>query len=108
VLGLNYNRGQKILIRLRPAGREDTFYEFEDLIGTMLHEVIWSTLFIVDASIDADCGCLCMLQLTHNVHGPHDDKFYAFLKKLNEEYDELQSKGYTGTSLVFSLQVPSL
>ena len=33
------NRGQKILLRLRPAHAPDTFYEERDVIGTMLHEV---------------------------------------------------------------------
>jgi hypothetical protein len=33
------NKGQKILIRLRPAWAPDTFYDEEDIIGTMLHEV---------------------------------------------------------------------
>lgn len=30
---MNVNRGQKILIRLRPHHAKDTFYEMEDLIG---------------------------------------------------------------------------
>jgi len=37
-------------------------------------------------------------ELTHNVHGPHDEKFYAFLKVLNDEYDGLISGGYSGSS----------
>ncbi|GJJ08208.1 hypothetical protein Clacol_002416 [Clathrus columnatus] len=69
---LDVNRGQKILIRLRPARSPDTFYDEEDLIGTMLHE------------------------LTHNVHGPHDSKFYEFLSKLEQEYDDLKRSGYAG------------
>jgi hypothetical protein len=36
------------------------------------------------------------LQLTHNVHGPHDEKFYAFLSGLQEEYDNLKRSGYAG------------
>jgi DNA-dependent metalloprotease WSS1 len=35
-------------------------------------------------------------QLTHNVHGPHDDKFYKHLAGLQEEYDALQRSGYAG------------
>jgi DNA-dependent metalloprotease WSS1 len=35
-------------------------------------------------------------QLTHNVHGPHDDKFYQYLTGLQEEYDALQRSGYAG------------
>lgn len=36
-------------------------------------------------------------ELTHNVHGPHDAQFYAFLKVLNDEFDTLQASGYTGS-----------
>ncbi|KAH8918632.1 WLM-domain-containing protein [Atractiella rhizophila] len=73
LLGLNVNHGQKICIRLRPAHSPNSFYDLEtDLIGTMLHE------------------------LTHNVHGPHDQKFYAYLDKLQDEYDALRSSGYSG------------
>ncbi|KAG6868569.1 hypothetical protein C0993_001016 [Termitomyces sp. T159_Od127] len=35
-------------------------------------------------------------QLTHNVHGPHDDKFYKYLSGLQDEYDALQRSGYAG------------
>lgn len=35
-------------------------------------------------------------QLTHNVHGPHDEKFYKFLSGLQDEYDALQRSGYAG------------
>lgn len=31
--------GQKILVRLRPARAPDTFYDEEDILHTMLHEV---------------------------------------------------------------------
>ena len=33
------NMGQQILIRLRPAHSPDTFYDQEDIVQTMLHEV---------------------------------------------------------------------
>ncbi|KAG6911328.1 hypothetical protein DXG01_000999 [Tephrocybe rancida] len=69
---LDINGGQKICIRLRPAHAPDTFYEEDDVVQTMLHE------------------------LTHNVHGPHDDKFYKFLSTLQDEYDALQRSGYAG------------
>lgn len=72
LLGLNVNMGQQILIRLRPAHAPDTFYDQEEVVQTMLHE------------------------LTHNVHGPHDDKFYKFLSGLQDEYDALQRSGYAG------------
>lgn len=63
LLGLNVNKGQKILIRLRPPFAEHTFYPMSDLIGTLLHE------------------------LTHNVHGPHDAKFYALLEELRTKFE---------------------
>ncbi|KAG5652570.1 hypothetical protein H0H81_004530 [Sphagnurus paluster] len=66
------NKGQKICLRLRPAHAPDTFYEEDEVVQTMLHE------------------------LTHNVHGPHDEKFYKFLSGLQDEYDALQRSGYAG------------
>ncbi|SGY79369.1 BQ5605_C008g05113 [Microbotryum silenes-dioicae] len=72
LLGVNYNGGEKICLRLRPANRPTSFYPLEDLIGTMLHE------------------------LTHNVHGPHDTKFFTFLDGLNKEFDALVSTGWSG------------
>ncbi|KAF9532087.1 WLM domain-containing protein [Crepidotus variabilis] len=69
---LDINGGQKILVRLRYAGSSDAFLPQEQVVGTMLHE------------------------LTHNVHGPHDDKFYKFLAGLQDEYDDLQRSGYAG------------
>ncbi|KAF8973488.1 WLM domain-containing protein [Flammula alnicola] len=72
LLGLNVNMGQKILVRLRPPFSPDTFLPEEDVVQTMLHE------------------------LTHNVHGPHDDKFYKYLSGLQEEFDALQRSGYAG------------
>lgn len=73
---MNYNRGAKILLRLRPNHAPDTFLDLEQIVGTMLHE------------------------LTHNVFGPHDAKFYELLGKLEGEYDELRRKGFTGESRV--------
>ncbi|GAA98788.1 uncharacterized protein L969DRAFT_50728 [Mixia osmundae IAM 14324] len=73
LLGMNINGGQKILIRLRQPHSPNAFFDLESqLIETMLHE------------------------LTHNVHGPHDDKFYAFLDKLKDEYHALRQSGYSG------------
>ncbi|KAJ7665209.1 WLM domain-containing protein [Mycena polygramma] len=72
LIGLNVNAGQKILLRLRPAHAPDTFFEEEEVVHTMLHE------------------------LTHNVHGPHDEKFYKYLSSLEDEYDALKRSGYSG------------
>ncbi|KAG8741667.1 hypothetical protein FRC10_002596 [Ceratobasidium sp. 414] len=70
---LDVDAGAKILIRLRPARSPDTFYPIEQLVRVMLHE------------------------LTHNVHGPHDEHFYSFLNKLEDEYDALVIGGWRGT-----------
>jgi hypothetical protein len=35
-------------------------------------------------------------QLTHNVHGPHDAKFYAYLADLEQEYETLRRSGWDG------------
>lgn len=36
---MNQNRGQKILLRLRPHDAQETFYDQEQLVLVMLHEV---------------------------------------------------------------------
>lgn len=72
LLGTNYGRGVKISLRLRPHYNDAEFLPFEDILGTMLHE------------------------LTHIVHGPHDAKFYALLDDLNLAYDGLLQKGFKG------------
>lgn len=73
LLGLNVNHGQKILIRLRFHSNDRQFYPMCDIIGTFLHE------------------------LSHNVHGPHDEKFYSLLDKLKAEYDQSRSKSASST-----------
>ncbi|CAE6420705.1 unnamed protein product, partial [Rhizoctonia solani] len=70
---LDINSGEKILIRLRPARSPGSFYPIEQLVRVMLHE------------------------LTHNVHGPHDERFYSFLNKLEDEYDTLIVSGWRGS-----------
>ncbi|KAF9245697.1 WLM domain-containing protein [Melanogaster broomeanus] len=69
---LDVNGGEQILLRLRLPYSPDTFYEEDHVTRTMLHE------------------------LTHNVHGPHDEKFYQFLAGLEDEYDALRRSGYAG------------
>lgn len=70
--GLNVNRGQKILLRLRYPGDRNQFMPIEDVTDTMLHE------------------------LSHIVHGPHDGKFHALWDQLRDEHEGLVRKGYTG------------
>lgn len=71
-VGLNVNRGQKILLRLRHAGDRNQFVPEEQVTDTMLHE------------------------LSHIVHGPHDAKFHALWDQLRDEHEGLVRKGYTG------------
>ena len=66
LLGLNVNSGAKICIRLRLPDDLTTFFPWEHIVGTMLHE------------------------LTHNNIAPHNDKFYKFLDNLWEEYEALK------------------
>ncbi|KAG2155682.1 WLM domain-containing protein [Suillus clintonianus] len=72
LVGLNVNGGEQILLRLRMPWAPDTFYEEDQVVRIMLHE------------------------LTHNVHGPHDEIFYKFLAALEDEYDTLVRSGYAG------------
>ncbi|CAI1731064.1 hypothetical protein SEUBUCD646_0O03000 [Saccharomyces eubayanus] len=58
LLGMNVNRGLKIMLRLRCPTDEVQFLPMESIMGTMLHE------------------------LTHNLFGPHDKKFYDKLDEL--------------------------
>ena len=85
------NAGEKILLRLRPAWEPDTFYEEDQVVRVMLHEVSLPRTGPAAISDDA-----MYEKLTHNVHGPHDEKFYKFLAGLEEEYDTLRRTGYAG------------
>ena len=70
LLGLNMNRGYCIKIRLRHPEDNIRFLEFNDLIGTMLHELV------------------------HNKFGPHDNKFYKLLDELWTEYEKSIGDGF--------------
>lgn len=72
LLGLNFNRGMKIFIRLRHPHNDKRFYTLTELLNTLLHE------------------------LTHNIHGPHDSKFYSYLGELRTEMEDLMAQGFTG------------
>ena len=74
LLGMNMNKGQKISIRLRPHSDPESFYPYESLLGTMLHE------------------------LTHMQIGAHSAAFYKLLDKLTEECEGYAAKGITGTA----------
>ncbi|KAG0360428.1 hypothetical protein BG005_010796 [Podila minutissima] len=72
LLGMNTNRGVKIELCLRYHNNENEFLPWEEILGTMLHE------------------------LAHNIRGPHDEQFYKALNDLNNEYDKIVASGYTG------------
>merc|ERR1719393_172207 len=61
LLGYNQNAGEMIVLRLRTDNTEG-FRQYHDLINTLIHE------------------------LTHNVFGPHDNKFWKLFGELKAEY----------------------
>ncbi|KAI5927355.1 WLM domain-containing protein [Camillea tinctor] len=72
LLGLNWDRGRKICLLLRYRQDSSQFRRIEEVIDTMLHE------------------------LSHNVHGPHNEQFNALWDELRQEHEALVAKGYTG------------
>lgn len=72
LLGMNVNRGAKVYLRLRHHYDESRFLAFESIVGTMLHE------------------------LTHNKHGPHDQRFYAYLDVLTLDLEKMMAQGWNG------------
>ncbi|KAK6510195.1 hypothetical protein TWF481_004911 [Arthrobotrys musiformis] len=61
-----------IQLRLRQPYDSRVFLPYESVVQTMLHE------------------------LTHCVHGPHDDKFWKMFRSLQGELETLKYTGYTG------------
>lgn len=74
--GLNYNRGQRICLRLRFSGDTTLFMGLDMVMDTMLHE------------------------LCHNVHAPHNDAFHALWETLRDEHLTLSLSGYSGASFL--------
>ncbi|KAG6602796.1 Neutral zinc metallopeptidase, Zn-binding site [Phytophthora cinnamomi] len=72
LLGMNVNRGAKIYVRLRPQRSPGSFLPYEALLETLLHE------------------------LTHMVHGPHNQAFYQYLDELKQEMESLMVRGLVG------------
>lgn len=48
LLGLNYDRGRKICLRLRYPGDDRQFMPLEDVVDTMLHEFVKALLHSID------------------------------------------------------------
>lgn len=72
LVGLNVNAGQQILLRLRPHNDPHSFMPEEEIIRTMLHELV------------------------HNTFGPHDEKFYGLLNSYTNEYERMRKEGWNG------------
>ncbi|KAG1461026.1 hypothetical protein G6F46_005118 [Rhizopus delemar] len=72
LLGVNVNHGWKINLRLRPHYDDSQFLEYNDILGTLLHE------------------------MAHIVRGPHDEQFYKVLEELRTETENLMASGYVG------------
>ena len=73
IYGMNVNRGQKILLRLRESEhRGGGFLQYDSVLGTMLHE------------------------LSHNRHSNHSSDFYKLLDTLRDECEQLIGDGITG------------
>ncbi|KAF2118485.1 WLM domain-containing protein [Lophiotrema nucula] len=72
LLGLNINRTERILIRLRYHHDSRQFLPMEQVTDTLLHE------------------------LSHIVWGPHDHNFNNLWNELRDEHQSLLAKGYTG------------
>ncbi|OCK84671.1 WLM-domain-containing protein [Lepidopterella palustris CBS 459.81] len=72
LLGLNINKTEKILIRLRYHHDSRQFLPMEQVTDTLLHE------------------------LSHIIWGAHDQNFQNLWDELRNEHQSLVSKGYTG------------
>ncbi|KAF2634157.1 WLM-domain-containing protein [Massarina eburnea CBS 473.64] len=72
LLGLNINRTERILVRLRYHHDSRQFLSMEQVTDTLLHE------------------------LSHIVWGPHDNNFHNLWNELREEHQSLIAKGYSG------------
>ncbi|CUS10202.1 unnamed protein product [Tuber aestivum] len=92
LLGLNVNRGEKVCIRLRQPYDDSVFLDVEDCAYTMLHEFVFPLGPPCEGKPPANGDG----RITHNLHGPHNDTFYAHLKTLEESYSTLRRSGYDG------------
>ncbi|AET40767.1 metalloendopeptidase WSS1 Ecym_6392 [Eremothecium cymbalariae DBVPG len=69
LLGMNVNHGSKIMLRLREATDETRFLPRDSILETMLHE------------------------LTHNLFGKHDKRFYSKLDDLRGRQWVIEQRG---------------
>ena len=78
LLGLNINRGTHIKIRCRLPHDKNSFFEFNHIIGTVLHE------------------------LAHNSIGPHNAAFQKLWDELWDELENFQRNGIEGFDKIFA------
>lgn len=76
LLGLNVGHGLKICLRLRFHHDPTSFLPFNEVLGTMLHE------------------------LCHNTHGPHNSAFHKLLDELNTELEDMMARGFRGEGFI--------
>lgn len=74
LLGLNVGRGHEIKIRCRRPHDKNSFFEFNHILGTVLHE------------------------LAHISIGPHNAAFQKLWDELWDELEDFQQKGIEGSS----------
>ena len=67
MLGLNRNFGERIYLRLR-TDAYDGFRSYDSIMNTLIHE------------------------LTHNVFGPHDQKFWNLFAEMKKQYMQFHEK----------------
>lgn len=78
LLGMNHNHGQKIEVRLRYANNENAFLPYEEILVTLLHELV------------------------HIEIGPHNAAFYKLMDELKAECEDLMARGITPPSADFA------
>jgi HAMP domain-containing protein len=121
--GLNVNKGQKVLLRLRPAHALDSFHTWHDILGTMLHEVR-AAAWVSDALACPRAAVVHVTrrtippvprahklnnmrtthtraQLVHNEISAHNRQFYALLDELWAEAEALMDAGISGSGQGF-------
>lgn len=85
LLGLNYNRGQKILLRLRPHESPGAFMDMESILGCVLCRRFASLVSPAcpphaHAHHTHDKNRTMLHELVHNEISEHSDRFYTRLE----------------------------
>ncbi len=75
LLGVNTNHGLDVRIRFRASKNSLRIFSLQDVLGTLLHELV------------------------HNDISPHDKKFYALLKTITNDCEFVLTTAFAQTSL---------